>query len=211
MSTRYKPKRAKGCRFKNYDADHESHGVSVSILCGGRIMIGGLIRGLFRLTFGGRSMFDFSGMLVPVLLILVASALLKSCSGTDSSFSARAQRSNFQNCDIPVQTPPPFGQPRYLTNGERSSRLRITTSAGLNYFVTLTDSSSHAKCLEVFLQGGQDCEIAVPLGNYEIAYAAGTTWYGPIHLFGPETQMARVNATASFKRGTVRTLEISRR
>ena len=174
-------------------------------------MIGGLIGGLFRLVFGGKSMFGFGGMFKLLLLILLSITLLKSCSGTRSSGLTLAPGMEVRNFNAPVQTPPAFGQPRYFTKEELASRLLITTSAGLNYFVTLMERSSHKKCLEVFLQGGQDCELAVPLGDYEITYAAGTTWYGPVNLFGPGTQTARVNGTASFKRGTVITLDISRR
>jgi len=173
-------------------------------------MIGGLIGGLFRLVFGGKSMFGFGGMIKLLFLILLATTLLKSCSGTRPSVSTDVPLSAARDFDAPVQTPPTFGQPRYFTNGDLVSRLRITTSAGLNYFVTLTERASHRKCLEVFLQGGQDSEIAVPVGDYEITYAAGTTWYGTDNLFGQGTQTARVNGTASFKRGAVITLNISR-
>lgn len=174
-------------------------------------MIGGLIGGVFRLLFGGRSMFGIGGMIKLLIVMFVVVTLLRSCAGKSSipSSSLGLPVSSRGNFNAPVQTPPSFGKPHYFMNGDMSSRLQITTPPGLNYFVTLTDNSSGAKCLEVFLQGGQNSEFPVPLGDYEIIYAAGTTWYGEDNLFGPETRKARANGVASFKRGSVITLNIT--
>lgn len=37
--------------------------------------------------------------------------------------------------------------------------------------------------------------MALPPGSYRVRYAAGSTWYGPEHLFGQGTSIAEADKT----------------
>jgi hypothetical protein len=41
----------------------------------------------------------------------------------------------------------------------------------------------------------------MPLGSYEMRYAAGEVWYGEDALFGPSTAYSRADAAFDFVRG----------
>lgn len=42
-------------------------------------------------------------------------------------------------------------------------------------------------------------DALAPLGTYELRYAAGQTWYGTTHLFGPETSCSRADSQFEFR------------
>ena len=52
--------------------------------------------------------------------------------------------------------------------------------------------------MTLFLRGGTPFQTQVPLGNYELRYAAGDTWYGETHLFGKNTKYAKASDTFNF-------------
>jgi hypothetical protein len=52
--------------------------------------------------------------------------------------------------------------------------------------------------MTMYVEGGRYFETTVPLGIYEMRYAYGKTWYGPTHLFGPETLYAKTDRQFHF-------------
>jgi hypothetical protein len=54
----------------------------------------------------------------------------------------------------------------------------------------------------MFIRDGKTLEILVPVGSYELRYCAGSTWYGPVHRFGPhpDTLCSRAEERFDFAR-----------
>ena len=116
---------------------------------------------------------------------------------SDSPDNTRTAQPTFTE---PEQIPPASGttRPNPLTAGV--APLKIHTSAGSNYFVKLENSETGQKILDVFIRGGSTVSINVPLGQYRLKYATGTTWYGYEHYFGPSTVYSRANSILHFYR-----------
>lgn len=67
--------------------------------------------------------------------------------------------------------------------------LLIRTTPGFDYYVKLAmpgDDSDVPPVMALYISGGDSFETLVPLGTYEIRYAAGHTWYGEADRFGKE-------------------------
>jgi hypothetical protein len=98
---------------------------------------------------------------------------------------------------------PQIAAPRHGTiarysNSEGVAPLEINTSYGEYYFIKLENAATGATEVELFINGGRRIEIEMPLGTYIMKYAAGTTWYGREHLFGPETSYSEAGSTFKF-------------
>lgn len=76
--------------------------------------------------------------------------------------------------------------------------LAITTQRGSNYYVKVVDWWTKAEVLSAFVRGGQPFETTVPTGSYEIKYAAGQNWYGPILDFGEGASYSRCDDRFDF-------------
>lgn len=106
--------------------------------------------------------------------------------------------------------------PRLALNGqivveppeEGVAPLSIETSGDSIYYVALarmlpglngTASVPSDKTYMSFIVcGGDSAEVLVPLGDYKIYYATGSTWYGKDHLFGDETVRYECDGTFDF-------------
>jgi len=106
-------------------------------------------------------------------------------------------------------TPTPFNHPAlsfpagttvYYDKGSKLAPLTIETSAnsGQFYYVVLADSSTGEKAIAMYIEAGQTVEIDIPLGRYELYYAAGTVWYGDAYLFGPDGTYSKAVSFLSF-------------
>lgn len=73
-----------------------------------------------------------------------------------------------------------------------------TDSSGADYYVKLVNVATNEDTLTMFIRGGEAIEVEVPLGNYEIRYAAGSNWYGDIDLFGSDTSYSKADTTFNF-------------
>jgi hypothetical protein len=73
-----------------------------------------------------------------------------------------------------------------------------TRGAGTHYFVKLEDVNTDQTVITLFVRGGESAEIEVPLGAYRMKYATGTTWYGTVDLFGPQTGYHQAESTFRF-------------
>lgn len=67
------------------------------------------------------------------------------------------------------------------------------------YYVKLVRPNTRTPVAEYFIRPGQRLEAEAPLGSYELRYAAGTTWYGEEHLFGPETSYSEALSILDFR------------
>lgn len=98
----------------------------------------------------------------------------------------------------PERALPPHGDITWHSSGEPVAPLVIRSSRGSHYVVKLTDYFSGQDTLSVFIHGGVTANLDVPLGKYRIKYASGERWYGPTHLFGPETAYSRADSSFDF-------------
>ena len=96
---------------------------------------------------------------------------------------------------------PPTGVYRnYDLSSDLVAPLEIQTAAGANYFIKLEDSVTHKPIQTFFIRGGQTMESNVPLGQFVLKYATGSSWCGEDDLFGNETQFNKADAVLRFDR-----------
>jgi hypothetical protein len=114
----------------------------------------------------------------------------------------------------PVYTPPPApvvvrpSYPEYALpdNGmtmvssseQQVARFKVSAPEGTHYWVKLTDETTSATVIAMFVRSGSTAEVKVPLGTYVIKYASGKSWYGSTYLFGPDTAYGKANQTMRF-------------
>lgn len=96
------------------------------------------------------------------------------------------------------QPMPLSGKVRTWTTEERVAPFEIDATQGRNCLVKLVDAYRHAPVMDVFVRSGTIAKVEVPLGDYEVRYACGETWYGYGYLFGPETAYGKANKTFTF-------------
>lgn len=102
---------------------------------------------------------------------------------------------------VPVGQPlPRSGEVRIHTKKGCIAPFEIKSSSDSHYLLKLVDVFSGSTALTVFVQSGSNVNIEVPLGTYEVRYAAGGTWYGYEKLFGPETLYSKADETFTFER-----------
>ena len=91
---------------------------------------------------------------------------------------------------IPIKkSPPPVVQrPGVMWNKSLlipQAPFRIQTSPGTDYYIKLVDAGTNRDAMAIYVVGGRDLEVLVPLGSYRLRYAYGKIWRGEQHLFGP--------------------------
>ena len=52
--------------------------------------------------------------------------------------------------------------------------------------------------ISLYVRAGETAEIYVPSGYYYVYFAHGTDWYGPTHIFGPDTQYSKDEELVDF-------------
>lgn len=82
--------------------------------------------------------------------------------------------------------------------GKGVAPLSIKTQSGTHYYVKVYDWNTKAEILAAFVRGGEPFETTVPVGSYEIKYAAGQSWYGPILDFGESAAYSRCDDRFDF-------------
>jgi len=85
------------------------------------------------------------------------------------------------------------------TGAEAVAPLTIVTNPGEDYYVKLVYEATNTAAIGIYVQGGVSNEVLIPLGRYEMRYAAGTTWYGLTDLFGPDTVYAKALDILDFR------------
>ena len=75
-----------------------------------------------------------------------------------------------------------------------------------NYYLKLVDWHTHRPLLVFFVRSGERTTVEVPVGLYELRYAAGEKWYGEEYLFDPATTYRGVEDSFSFTHNADRVL-----
>ena len=99
----------------------------------------------------------------------------------------------------PEQPLPLSGSVQVYTMAERIAPFEIKAARGNNYLLKLVVAGTDTPVLTVFVRSGTTVEIEVPLGTYEVRYAAGQTWYGYEHFFGENTAYTKADKSFTFE------------
>lgn len=75
--------------------------------------------------------------------------------------------------------------------------LLIKTSPGYDYYVKIV-APPRNEIMTIYIRGGEHIDTLVPLGSFEIRYAAGRKWYGQNLLFGEETAYSKADRLFQF-------------
>lgn len=119
-----------------------------------------------------------------------------------SSESETADRNTPRESDFDIKPKslPSNGTWWDYTSKAKVAPLKVSVSSGRNYYIKLVDNGSDEPVLTLFIRDGQSARVDVPIGTYEMRYATGDTWYGPEHLFGPETDRYKAESKFFFYR-----------
>ena len=96
--------------------------------------------------------------------------------------------------------------PKTITNGhiveypsdEMLAPLGIYADSSSNFYIRLRSLDNSSNDMGFLVKRGDMAEVSVPLGEYEIYYATGESWYGPDYLFGEETRRYQCEGTFDF-------------
>lgn len=113
---------------------------------------------------------------------------------------ANSSTSAGENDGMTIQPYPPTGTPiySYCDPSERIAPLTIKPSSNSAYYIKLVSVDNPTYYLTFFIRPGETTECLVPLGNFELRYASGSSWYGADYLFGTETSYAKADNIFSF-------------
>jgi len=136
---------------------------------------------------------DFLKLVIIIALIVSAYAISKWYDGTSKPLGLSQQ--NIQK----FNAPPIAVSPGVIQSSlePRLSPLAIKTHSGNDYYVKLIKNG--LLVMTMYIQGGQYFETKVPLGTYELRYAAGRTWYGTKYHFGPDTLYSKAEELFEFR------------
>lgn len=85
---------------------------------------------------------------------------------------------------------------------EAVAPLTIKTSGAGGYYIRLEPlgdlEAQLFNLMAFYVEGGNNAEVLVPLGTYEIYYATGETWFGETYYFGMNTQYYKCDETFEF-------------
>lgn len=85
-----------------------------------------------------------------------------------------------------------------LNQQQAIAPLEIQSQPGSDYFVKVTNQSTGEDVSTIYIRGGENASITVPLGTYEIKYASGENWYGEDKLFGKDTTYSKADELFTF-------------
>jgi hypothetical protein len=77
--------------------------------------------------------------------------------------------------------------------------LQVKTAPGRSYHLTLSEHATGKPTLAAFIRGGDFFRVLVPPGSYAIRVAHGALWRGEDALFGPGTQVTRLDGPFRFE------------
>lgn len=132
-------------------------------------------------------------------------------SSSDYSDSSNSDVDQPPAFDVPTQPFPGHGVSQSLSGDcvvTGIGQLTLSVPAGdESYFAKLVNRDSGGFTLGVTVAPGQSATVDVPICNsysddYDLKYAAGTTWYGYDHAFGPAGAYASASEVFPFEDGT---------
>lgn len=137
------------------------------------------------------------GCVLLVGLVILISILWDSCQAS-SRRTATSSSATDRAFTAPALVLPRTGQ--LWGRDTPVAPLEITTrDSTYAYYVKLVSPGSNVALAEYFIRPGERLDALAPLGTYELRYAAGQTWYGTTHLFGPETSCSRADSQFEFR------------
>jgi hypothetical protein len=77
--------------------------------------------------------------------------------------------------------------------------LQVKTAPGRSYHLTLLEHATGEARLAAFIRGGDFFRVLVPPGSYAIRVAHGALWRGEDALFGPGTEVTRLDGPFRFE------------
>ena len=90
----------------------------------------------------------------------------------------------------------------YINNGRnRYSQMTIHAARGQSLYIKMKTESGE-DIFSFYAKAGQTTTVNVPTGHYYIYFASGHAWYGPEHLFGPNTRFTKDNELLDFSNYT---------
>lgn len=128
-----------------------------------------------------------------------APEILKPIAAPQSAAAAPSERereTETHNPELPFPgleqaSPPRHGSLQMESSAELRIPWRVTTTAGQDYFLILSEAPSQRRVLTLYLHGGEPFLGMVPEGDFSLAYTTGFHWYGPQHRFGPGSRMLK--------------------
>jgi hypothetical protein len=78
-----------------------------------------------------------------------------------------------------------------------------------NSLVRVFDAQTREPVFDIYVRGGQEAEIPVPLGSYRMVYTQGTTWYGPDELFGNNAAVTETTGPLELRQGRSLVIELN--
>jgi len=95
---------------------------------------------------------------------------------------------------VALQPRPESGHVFYVnptwSDEDRIAPFSIETKGTDDFYIKLVDVgelTGETRAIEFYIRGGDTVHIDVPIGIYELRYAAGSSWRGEDHLFGDGT------------------------
>ena len=97
------------------------------------------------------------------------------------------------------------GKTHSFAQGKRPAVLKVNTKGGDHHLIKLTKPGSTEAVMYLFIRAGQSAEMKVPLGTFEIKWAAGTKWYGYEKEFGESTAYGKADKLFKFEQTVTQT------
>lgn len=157
----------------------------------------GPIKKFTQFVFG---LFRFAIIIFPILIIGLA--IYDSRHDIPQFSTSTQSKVPEQRAGVPLPPAlvlPDSGTTRKNVTAPSVAPFEIRTNIGSNYLIKL-ENISGMKVMDIFVRGGDTIEVSVPLGRYIVKYAAGDTWYGYEHYFGPNTNYNKANSIFHFRR-----------
>ena len=181
-------------------------------------VLSGLFRFVWQAIPSSGNIFGLPASVVKLFVFsILISSILNSCAGkicgSRRKCVAGREEDRAVECNRvrPLSTEPVSGRARYYCNGEELSSLLRVTASGCSCLVEIIERGSSKVVVDVFIKEGRTEDVKVPVGRYEVRYAAGHVWTGGPSPFGSGTYYSsRPGQSVQFEKGTVVSLRIGR-
>ena len=161
----------------------------------------------------GSTAFKVQSAAMALVVLVLASLALVSISRSQAPKTAYKHVPPVEHAAASVPQAPEFSEPAVPLPATGKIRklwrvdsrtvlapLEVVTAVGSpNYYLKLVDWNTHSPLLVFFVRSGEKTTIEVPVGNYELRYAAGERWYGEEYLFGPGTAYRKAEDAFQFR------------
>ena len=88
--------------------------------------------------------------------------------------------------------------------------LTVNTDGSASFLIRFFDINRQQVAMDYFIPVGQTAHLKVPIGDYEVRYVSGDTWYGDEFLFGPGSSYSKADRILTFEYNHSYTLTLYR-